>query len=399
MKARRVLFIMAVAIAALTGCRKHIRPERQNPGGNNGNSGHQTEQTVVTVKENKTWQVEYTGRQSLGGETVDVVSTTVPGNIIYLVSVLTLDDYSSYDNNKLKFMQNELDWVMGMEEQEKAKYIYSGSTSIYLNPLIHGDWYAFIIAVDSDYKLTGEYAAVCFEVKEEEPTEGFLKWVGTWKVTGRTDGRPARDVTYALTIESLEANYMYYVSGWETLEKAESGWTQKNEESLVTYYDSGDMYFQSQYIRTYEDYVYNDTVEEVLLGEISYKGTHATPGIYIIEEEDRDVAVAKLAEDGKKASLEPVEVTARIGEGAEQEDYTTVFYDMKYFGWSQKEMGWFVYNENVAVFPLSMEKTGEVAPAPSTKASALKRGTYDRPLRGKVFVPKSQKKAVKAVKL
>ena len=400
MKAYRFLFVVAIAIAALSGCRKHDRPERQNPGGNNG-GGQQTEQTVVTVKENKSWKVEYMGRQSVGGSKVDVISTTVPDNIIYIVSVLSMGDYTSYDNDKLKFMENELNWVMGMKDEDKKNYIYHGSTSFNLNPLIHGDWYAFIIAVDSDYKLTGEYAAVNFEVKEETPTEGFQKWLGSWKVTGRTDGRPARDVTYILTIKSLEANYMYEVDGWETLEKEESGWLQMNEESLITYYDGGDMYFQSQYIQTYDDDEYNDTVEEVFLGEIFYKGTHATPGIYIIEREDIDVAVAKLSEDGLAASLEPVEVEALVGEGAEQEKYTTTFYDMKYSGWSQKEMGWFVYNENVAVFPLSMQKT-EVAAAPAgTKAPALKRGTYNRPVRGKVYVPRTnnQKKAVRAVKL
>lgn len=403
MKARRVLFIMAIAIAALTGCRKHIRPERQNNGGNGGGNGgggngQQTEQTVVTVKENKTWVVEYAGRQDLSGETVDAVSTDVPNNVIYLISVLSLADYQSYDNDKLKFMENELNWVMGMDKDVRENYVYTGPTTIYLDPLMHGDWYAFIIAVDSEYKLTGEYASVCFEVKEEAPTQEFLKWVGTWKVNGRTDGRPARDVTYILNIESLEANYMYQVSGWETLEVEETDWMQMNLESLVTFFDDGDMYFTAQYIQTYDDTEYDDTVEEVFLGEVFYKGTHATPGIYIIEREDIDLAVARLSDDGKSATLKPVEVTALIGDESEQEEYTTLFYDMKYFGWSQKEMGWFVYNENVAVFPFTMEKV-EAAVAPLTKAPALKRGTYDRVHRGKVFVPKDQKKAVKARKL
>ena len=401
MKASRILFVMAIAIAALSGCRKHNRPERQNPGtpGENTNPGGQQQTEVVTVKENKTWAVEYDGRQLLNGETVDVVSTTVPNNIIYLISVLTLDDYGSYDNDKLTFMNNELNWVMGMDKEEQKKYIYTGPTTIYLNPLIHGDWYAFIIALNSDYKITGEYASICFEVEEEDPTPEYQKWLGIWKVTGRTDGRPARDVAYILNVQDLEANYMYEVSGWETLETEEDGWMQMNQESLITYFDSGDMYFTAQYIQTYEDKDYDDTVEEVFLGEIFYKGTHATPGIYIIEEEDRDLAVAKLSEDGKSATLNPVEVTALIGEGAEQEDYPTVFYDMKYFGWSQKEMGWFVYNENVAVFPLAMEKIEVAAPTSLTKATAVKRGTSTRPVRGKVFVPKDKKKAVKAVKL
>ena len=57
MKASRILFVMAIAIAALSGCRKHDRPERQNPGsgGNEGGNGQQQEQTVIKITENKNW--------------------------------------------------------------------------------------------------------------------------------------------------------------------------------------------------------------------------------------------------------------------------------------------------------------------------------------------------------
>ena len=404
MKISRFLFVVAIAITALSGCQdKYSRPGRQHPGGGGSQQGTDQgqQQQTVTARENKTWSVSYDGRQTItGGQKVDVFSTTVPNNVIYLVSILPLGDYREYNNDKVKFMQNELDWVMGMDAEDQKMYVYTGAQTIYINPVLtHGDWYAFIIALDSDNKLTGEYSYLSFEVEEEEPTPEFQKWLGTWRVSGKTDGRPAKDVTYKLSIESEEANYMYRVYGWETLEEEDDDWEQMNLESLVTFYDGGDMYFTAQYITTYDDEEFNDTVEEVFLGEVYYKGAHATPDLYIIESEDIDLARATLSQDGLSAALEPVEVTAWFGDDNDGEEYTTVFYDMKYFYWSRNDMQWYVYNQNVAIFPFTMEKiTSEPAPALTKASSSITRGQRIRPVRAKVYVPKSEKKVVKAVK-
>ena len=390
---RKLRFLMAAVavVLAVAGCRKHDRYQRQSGGTDNGTNVVNPE-PKFELRQNDSWTITYEGRKTVGGDRVDVISTKVPNNVIYLVSVLSIDDYTSYEGDNEKFMKNELEWVMGMDKAEQAKYIYTGPQTMNFDPFRHGDWYAFIIAVDSDYKLTGEFNYLCFEVEQEEATEDFNKWLGTWRVSGRTDGRPARDVTYLLSVTSEENNMMYRVAGWETLEKEEDGWMQMNQEDIVTFYDSGDMYFTSQYIQTYPDEEYNDNVEEVFLGEIYYKGVWDTPGIYIIEEEDRDVACAALSEDGKTAEIKPVDVTAVVGD----HDYETEFYDMKYFGWSQNEKSWFVYNENVAVFPLTMERVSEV-PAPQTKSFLQLRGAKTRMQRGKIHVPRSERNRVKAV--
>jgi hypothetical protein len=55
-----------------------------------------------------------------------------------------------------------------------------------------------------------------------------------------------------------------------------------------------------------------------------------------------------------------------------------------------------VYNENVAVFPLTMERVSE-DPAPQTKSFLQLRGTKTRVQRGKIHVSRSERSRVKAV--
>lgn len=388
-----------MAITALmlivAGCHRHERYSRQNEGGN----GSGTEQTPggqtskPTLKQNTAWGIEYGERQIIDGKTVEqIVIKNVPENVLYLVSVINLENYSTYKGDVLAFMEYELD--------NAGEYIYHGTPEpIKFDRFSHGTWYAFIIGIDSENKLTGEYNYIKFVVEEEVPTEAFSKWLGTWKVKGKTDGRPAREVTYALTISSEEANYVYRVDGWETLEKEESGWVQMNmdNEFLFTFFDEGKMYFTSQYIQTYHDNDYDDEVEEVFLGEIFYDDIYDESGIYIIESEDIDLAFASMAEDGKTAEIDPVDVITEIG----GHEFTAPFYDMKYFGWSQNERSWFVFNQNVAVFPLTMEKVSDVASV-STKAGVFTRGSMSKgrskALRGKIYVPRDKSKPVKAVR-
>lgn len=377
MKVSRVLFVMAIAIAALSGCRKHDRPERQHPGtgGNSDdNTGHKTEQTVFQLKENKNWEISYAGKEIRGGAKVEVINVdNVPANVIYIVSVINRDNYDTYKGNLENFMKNEL--------EAAGDYIYEGSPEeILFDPFRHGTWYGFIIALDSNHNLTGEYAYSKFTVEEEEPTAEFNKWIGTWSAT-------QGQYEYNLTISSLEANFIYKVEGWETGKYLDE---QMDQEYLETFFDNGRMYFVSQYIQSYEEN--NTTMEECFLGEVDYDGILHEMGLYLIQDEGLDLAYATLVDDNN-ATIVGCPVTTDI----DGEEFETTFYDMKYFVWSVGEKQWYHYNDQVASLPMTMKRVEAAAPA-STKAPAVMRGRNTRPLRGKVFVPKDQKKAVKAVK-
>ena len=381
MKASRILFVMAIAIAALSGCRKHDRPERQHSGSGNGNgeegnSGHNTEQVVFNLKQNANWTIAYGGKDVRDGYKVEVINIdNVPANTIYIVSVINRENYATYGGDLESFMKNEL--------EAAGDYIYQGSPEeILFDPFRHGTWYAFVMALNSDHKLTGEYNYLKFTVEEEEPTEDFNKWIGNWTAT-------QGQYSYDLTITSLEANYIYKVEGWETGKYLQE---EMNQEYLETFYDNGRMYFVSQYIQSYEEN--ETTMEECFLGEVDYDGILNEQGLYLIQDEGIDLAYAAMLEDGS-ANIVPCKVTTYIGNN--NEEFTADFYDMKYFVWSVGDKAWYHYNDDVATLPMKMTRNA-VAPT-STKAPAVYRGQNTRPLRGKVFVPKDKKKAVKAVKL
>ena len=169
MKASRILFVIAIAAIALSGCRKHDRPVRQNPGGNGGEvvnpGGGGTQEPAFELKENANWTIAYSGRVVSQGNKVELIDVSNIGqNIIYLVSVIDRDSYRTYGGKLKDFMDAELAWVMEQPKEDLQYYIYSGPQTIQFNPFRHGTWYAFVIALDSNYKLTGEYAYSMFEV-------------------------------------------------------------------------------------------------------------------------------------------------------------------------------------------------------------------------------------------
>lgn len=393
MKAYRFLLIAAIAVAAATGCHKQDRPQRQNGGEGNGNGQQQDggrEQTVFTLRENTTWRIEYGGRKIQDGAKVEEITVeNVPANTMYLVSVINKENLSTYEASYKDFFEAEL-------AGDSGNYVYSGPQTVYYDPFLHGTWYAFIIAIDSDKNLTGEYAYKKFVVDEEEPTDGFLKWIGNWTAT---DG----EITYNLKVSSLEANFMYRVDGWEVFDDAIE---QMNQEYLTTFYDNGDMYFTSQFIGVH-DMNYTDdngktstiSVEECFLGEIYYDDIQEGVAIdwYIITEENIDLACAELKEDDS-AVIKPCSIIAEMG----GKDYETVFYDMKYFFWNEKT-GWKHYNDpyvlghETMLFPVNMTRATEDTAVAAIGRRGITQDTPAKALRGKVYKPKTQRaKAVKS---
>ena len=387
MKAYRFLLIAAIVVAAAAGCRKHVRPERQSGGEGNGQEqqGGGREQQVVTLKENKTWSIEYGGRQTVQGAKVEVINIAdVPSNTLYLVSLINRDNYATYEGDLKAFMQAELEYAL----QYGDDYIYTGSPqTILFDPFRHGTWYAFIIALDSDKNITGEYAYKKFEVEEEEPTEDYLKWIGDWTAT---DGR----YVYNLQVTSLESNFMYRVDGWEVFNGAQ---VQMDLEYLETYYDpNGCMYFVSQFIQSYEDEDNNNVVmEECFLGEVDYDGILHSQGIYLVPDEGLDLACATFKGDGT-AVIEPCIVKTDI----DGEEFEAPFYDMKYFAWNTSEKQWYHYNDETIGFPITMTmQVKSSAPASIGRRGVSKVTSEEKALRGKLHKAKTQRAASSAVRV
>lgn len=398
MKFYRYLMAAVVMAAVLSGCRTRVDPYYPRGDQRPDNSGNQQPstpdpQTDPELKLNSTWQITYEGRKVVSGAyTEEIRVNNIPANQNYLVSVINKANYSTYGGALLAFFKNEL--------EHNSDYVYQGAPEvIQFGRFRHGTWYAFVIGLDSGKKLTGEYTYCKFTVEEEEPSAGYLSWLGNWTVS---DGR----ISYNIQISQEEANQVYRLDGWEVIE-GNSDWVQMNLEYLETFFEPSDgrMYFVSQYITTYEDEDLDGAkVDELFLGVIDYDGITEEMGLYIVPDEGIDLAYAQL-DDEEHVTVRPCNIKVNVG----NDTFDGKFFCMQYVYQEVENGNWHYYNDDSISFfdnagglqDVTMVKTkGSV----NVSRSAVKRNGKahltgeDKPLRGKVYVPREGKSAVKAVK-
>jgi hypothetical protein len=339
---------------------------------------------VTGPKENTTWKIAYNGRVDKdGGRVEEIVITDVPSNQKYIVSVISLAQYVTFGGDIMDYLNYEL--------EHNSDYVYQGSPqTIYLNPVRHGTWYAFIIGLDKDKKLTGEFAFNSFDVAEESESAEYKFWIGDWTVSDGT-------VSYNLQISHIENNQVYRIDGWEVRRNAPSGWTQMDQEYLEAFFEpsNGRLYFQSQYICTYTDQDLNgEMVDELFLGQIYYNGIQEGEGYYIIPQEGIDLAYAEKTADNK-GTLQPCNIETNVGADLFQGKICR----MQYLYQEIKSGGFHFYNDpnkfkDLLSFTngnLIMVKTDSNSPVPAS-ISRCGFGTTDgKPLRGKVYQPREDR--------
>ena len=233
-------------------------------------------------------------------------------SVIFIGGHNTSDFQDAYGNDAAKFFSYEAECLL---EDAKADGVHfydydnevftSKITDILFNRLRSGTWIAFMIELDPDGKLTGDYAEADFSIQEEEATEAFNQWLGSWIVSNGLMG-------YELTVSSLDNNYIYRVDGWE---RGQAAAFQMDQEYLETefYAPTGYMYFTSQFLGSYDDENLG-TVDELFMGNIFDSG-----GLTVITDEGLDLAVAVPTETG--AELQALPVTLMTDNG----NYETVF--------------------------------------------------------------------------
>ena len=335
---------------------------------------------VTGPTENTTWKIAYNGRVYFDGARVEEISISdVPSDQKFIVSVINETSYATFGGDIMAFMKYELEY--------NSDYVYQGSPqTIHLNPVRHGKWYAFIIGLDKDKKLTGEYAFCAFDVAEESESAEYKFWLGDWTVSDGT-------VSYNLQISHIENNLVYRIDGWEVRQNAPGGWTQMDLEYLEAFFDpsNGRLYFQSQYICTYTDPdLNNEEVDELFLGQIYYNGIQEENGYYIVPQEGIDLAYAEKTADNK-GTLQPCDIDINIGADLFQGKIRL----MQYCYQEVKSGALHVYNDkglaNFGNGNMTMVKTGGSSAAP---VNLSRRGfcTADgKPLRGKVYQPREER--------
>lgn len=331
------------------------------------------EPPLTEARENANWQVSYEGRKVVDGSYVEEIRVNnVPAEQQYLVSIINKANYSSYGGDLLEFFKYEL--------AHNSDYVYQGSPAvIQCERFRHGTWYAFVIGLNKNKELTGEYAYCMFTVEEEAPSAEYLSWLGNWTVS---DG----NISYNIKVSKIEANNVYRIDGWEVRNDTYY-WVQMNQEYLEAFFEpaNGRLYFVSQYITSYYDESLDGaTVDELFLGLIKHNGS-----TYIVPTEGIDLAYAQH-DDEELASVRPCSIKIDI----DNDTFEGNFSCMQYVYQEVQNGNWHFYNkESISLLRnVTMVKTKGEANIP--RSTVMLRGkahltSEDKPLRGIVYEPRA----------
>lgn len=339
-----------VAMAALTfiGCTTSIIPFPDG-GGHSGSGGERPGgggsgggQTEVTVTERTDWQVRYVGRTDYreddGSLTrVEEFSFRYTGNGFFFLRTLNDDDLQNLYKGDLKAMiEGEAKDIRTIAENQNVKfYELTGMVfgpninTVYPDLMIHGKYTAYMIELDTKGQPTYNYAKSAMEVQEERPTEAYLKWIGSWKVG---DG----STFYEIQVSQCEANYLYYIDGWETGQNVTEQMNQERD-WVFARYTNGKLVFYGQYLMSYHDDGLGTDVDEMFVG------TYLTPtsdanGDIDGEGADNGYTIATATwKDAANATLVPDEFDFDNG-------FHAVYYTMRYSRFCYDESNWAHYN-------------------------------------------------------
>ena len=310
------------------------------------------------------WTLTYKGREVIGSgedeslaEMISAVSTTDES---YTIDI-TYDEFikNNFGGDLIEYFWFVSDFVAGQvsDGQYFSDALFYGSVDVDFARLKADSWTAYAIGLDAYGNPTGHYSKLDFKIDSENPTDGFLSWLGEWDVTGMgytldaNGNRSANksEITYRIKIESYDPNYDYLVSGWE------SSIANPNELDFLAGYNklTGQLYFYSQYILSNSDD--QGDYETLLLGEIR-SGSET----YYLLDEGLKLAKATASEDGTEATIEGSPVTAIMDNNKE---YNTNFILMQYYDVYLDSDLFYTYND-VPEFPCTMVKrsSGNISP-------------------------------------
>ena len=354
--------LAAIAALALTGCIKHEpyghRPYPDDGGGNNGHGGGGNTEEKLVVRERTDWSIKYIGREDYvsddGVEQVERFRFVYNGNGYYIIRIVRPEDFrNAYKSDAAAFFTYEAESLLadakndGVNFWQYTQEVFNAKTpDVLFNRLRSGTWTAFLIELDTQGNLTGDYAESTFTIQEEVATASFSKWLGAWRVSNGLMG-------YDLEISSVDNNFIYRIDGWE---RGPAVSFQMDQEYIEGEFwaQNGYLYIVSQYLGTYDDDNLG-TVDELFMGNI-----FDSNGVTLITDEGIDLAVM-VPKEGETAELQPLEVTLKTGSG----DYTTLFHSMQYYMWAHNTGEWYPYNTNVAELPLTMTRL------PGTRSGGL----------------------------
>ena len=221
----------------------------------------------------------------------------------YVLVPLKVVDFEFYYNNDLQAFLEDYLSAYGYEtgDSKWKDVVKKGDMTWPEQRLRSGEWFIFMIGIDTEGELTGYYQKLELTIEQEVATDAYNRWLGTWQVING-DGTSS----FQIDILPSENNMWYYMSGWESDNVYQYDTT---DPALMpeVYFDkeTGEMCFISQYLNT--------LVNDAGSYDFYFSGTFTYGSTYVLGSEVLNYRMADAA------FLDSSYKTARV----EANDFTT----------------------------------------------------------------------------
>ena len=207
-----------------------------------------TKRDPAVFELNPNWSIKR-GSRSTGNDMMeyDNFICTSTDDESYVVLPIKKTDLEFYYSNDLRSLFDDFHSDFGLEagDSQWKKIVKSGDITWSEDRLRSSDWYVYMLGIDPEGELTGLYQQTSFTIEQEEATDAYNRWLGTWKVC--KDGVEV----FEISIIPSENNLWYYLGGWESNNMFQYD-TWDPTLMFETFFDksTGRMCFISQYVNT-----------------------------------------------------------------------------------------------------------------------------------------------------
>lgn len=224
------------------------------------------------------WKIEYSGRRTAADnpdDETEVIRCTVSDTTeTYVPCLLSADSFRNYYKGNYRSCFEGYVESRNQENVKWPKAVVKGDYDLIEDRLTQGDYYLFMIGIDSTGTLTGQYAETLCSIEQEAATDEYKKWIGNWTLSGLCG---EKSITYPVEIVPEENNLYYRMYGWESTTVGAGLENIPEDLPILLYFEksTGDMYVVSEAMKDLDNQALADLYEFYLFGciKIDYNGT------------------------------------------------------------------------------------------------------------------------------
>ncbi len=240
--------------------------------------------TFVTLRNPDTfyvhpsWKMEYAGRkvsEKDPDEETELFTCSVgESRDPYVPCLLLKKDFESTYGGNLRTCFED---YVAFRNKANVKWpnVVKDSAFVHVEErLMHGDYILFMVGMTSEGELTGDYARTDCTIRQETPSDAYMKWIGKWTLKGSNE---EYDFNFPVEITAEENNLYCRMSGYESNTAVTNLAYVTQDRPLLLYFEksSGALYVVSEDFDDFDDAATAELYDFHLYGciELEYYGT------------------------------------------------------------------------------------------------------------------------------